>query len=398
MRLRPILSLLVCLCIGLTAAGCNLAGEPPTPTPEPTAAPTETPPPSATPEPATPTPLPSPTPVFSVVPFNPAPAPNAPGVLVSAPSSSLYSAPGASGAIFFSVSPANSAHYATIDSFGTLTVFRNGGQGGLPAPFTGFAPASRETNDKLATGAFWSADGASVAVLIDNPARRDANEGVWVWTLDAGINQVLRNCRTGTNNCGNFVIAEGGPDHWYATSAAWSPDGQQLIIRAVMEDVGYEGFMVIGRAGDPNRRPPFCRYEFSEWSLDGTRVVVSGRDPNGQPTLGTVDPTTCGDFRPAPVAQLGLPVLTHGTQASDGRLVALGRPGTAFGAMYLYDQDGNQITSEIGTARPERVQWNAARDAGWMLASGGRHYVFGLNGAAAEIPGISANTPVAWGQ
>jgi len=377
-------------------AACNLSGEAPTATPEPTATSTPTEAATATPEPTS-TPAPTATPSFVVAPFDPAPDSSRPRPLASGGGSTLYAAPGNSGAVYFSISPANTNNYAFIDAFGTLTVVRNGGRSGLPQPFTDFAPASRETSDKLAVGAIWSPDGNSMAVLIDNPDRRDANEGVWIWTFDQGINQVLRNCRPGTPNCGNFVSSDGVPAFWYATGASWLPDAQGLLVRGFMDGYGYDGFMMLTRTSDPNHRPAFCPYEFSEWTMDGSRVVVSGRDANAENSFGTVIPATCGDFLPAPANDQGL-IILGGTQAADGRLVMLGRKGSAFSPVRIYDQDGNALTPAIGNSQPNKWLWNPARTAVWVQTTDGRSYVASVDGGVVELPQMDMSTPVSWGQ
>lgn len=397
MRHRLSLSILACF-IGLfTLSACNLGGAAPTATPEPTLTPSATSTPEATPTPEpTATPAATATPSFAVAPFDPSPNAARPRTLASGADSVLYAAPGNTGAVYFAVSPTNPEHFAFIDSFGTLTVVRGTNRSGLPQPFTEFAPASRETSDKLAVAAIWSPDGGSLAVIIDNPDRRDANEGVWIWTLDQGANQILRNCRPGTPNCGNFVNSDGVPPFWYATGVAWNPDGQRLLVRGFMDGYGYDGFMLLNRTTDPNNRPPFCPYEFSEWTLDGSRVVVSGRDANAEQTIGTVIPETCEDFLPAPVFDEGL--ITNGAaQAADGRLMFLGRKGSNFSPARLYDQDGNAITPAIGTSQPARWAWNDDRTAIWVLSPDGRNYIVGIDGSVTELPAMDVHAAVSWG-
>lgn len=396
-RRTTALAILACFMLLFTSA-CNLgeAAATPTPTLTPTSAATATPEATPTPEP-TATPAATATPAFLVAPFDPAPDSARPRLLASGSDSKLYTAPGNSGAVYFAMSPANPDNYAFIDGFGTLTVVRGGNRSGLPHPFTDFSAASRETNDKLAVAAIWSPDGGSLAVIIDNPARRDANEGVWIWTLDQGATQILRNCRPGTPNCGNFVIPEGEPNFWYATGVAWAPDGQRLIVRGFMDGYGYDGFMLLNRASDPNRRPPFCPYEFSEWTLDGSRVVVSGRDANAEGTFGTVIPENCNDFLPAPVVDEGL-IMIGGTQISDGRLVMLGRRGSNFSPARIYDQDGVMMSAPIGTSQPARLLWNDQRTAVWVMNPDGRNHIAGIDGSIVELPRLTdVNTPVSWG-
>lgn len=394
MQRRTSLTILACMVVAFVATACNLGGAAPTATPEPSATFTSTPEATPTPEPSA-TPAPTATPSFNVAPFDPSPNAAKPRVVASSADSRLFAAPGNTGAVFFSISPTNPDNFAFIDAFGTLTVVRGVNRSGLPHPFTDFSAASRETNDKLAVAAIWSPDGNSLAVIIDNPALRNANEGVWIWTLNQGANQVFRNCRPGTTNCVNFVASDGVPAFWYATGASWSPDGQQLIVRAFMDGYGYDGFVLVNRTSDPNQRPPFCPYEFSEWTRDGTGIVVSGRDANAESSFGTVIPGSCEGFLPMPEQSL---ITLGSTQAADGRLVVLAHKGSNFSPARLYDENGNAITGAIGSSQPAKWLWNTARNAIWVQTTDGRSYIAALDGSVLELPMGDSAAPLSWGQ
>ena len=296
----------------------------------------------------------------------------------------------------FVPNPVDPNQFVTVDAFGTFTLWTNGQGQGLPAPFTPFAPADRASNDKLVVNAAWTPDGKTLVVALDNPDRRSAEDGVYWWEIGVtGANQIAHNCRPGADNCLYFVSSDGNPGNWYATSAAWSPDGEQLITRAFMDGYGYDGFMLMDRTTDRTHRPGFCPYEFSEWTQDGTALVVSGRDNNNLPTLGTVTPD-CKTFEPSAV--WGTAWYTrNGVMRPDGTLVALGRVGDGEGAFKLIDGQGTELTADIGFTTPEYVQWNATRDAVYIRTEDGRSYVASITGGVSEVTDlVGAAKAVAW--
>jgi hypothetical protein len=296
----------------------------------------------------------------------------------------------------FVPNPTDPNQFVTVDSFGTFTLWTRGEGQGLPAPFTPFAPADRASNDKLVVDAAWTPDGTTLAVVLDNPDRKSAEDGVYWWEIGVtGANQIMHNCRPGAVNCNFFVSSDGVPANWYATSAAWSPDGERLITRAFMDGYGYDGFLLMDRNTPRTQRPPFCPYEFSEWTPDSTRLVVSGRDNNNLPTLGTVTPD-CQTFEPAPI--WGTEWYTRdGVMHADGTLYTLARLGGREGAYMLIDGNGNELTAQIGLTMPVDVEWNPTHDAVYVRTEDGRSYIAAITGEVSEITDLVGTArDVAW--
>ncbi len=196
-------------------------------------------------------------------------------------------------------------------------------------------------------------------------------------------------------NCNFFVSSDNTPANWYATSAAWSPDGQSLLVRAFMDGYGYDGFMIMDRNTPRTQRPPFCPYEYSQWTPDGTALVVSGRDNNNLPTLGTVSPD-CENFAPASIWGTAW-VTRNGVMRPDGSLVTLARIGGSDGPYRLIDGDGTELTTDIGLGTPVTVQWNATRDAVYVRTEDGRSYISSITGGISDITDLVGPTrAVAW--
>lgn len=304
-------------------------------------------------------------------------------------------APAAEGVDAFSPNPVNPSQFATVDAFGTFTLWTAGQGQGLPAPFTPFAPADRASNDKLVVGAAWTPDGKTLAVVLDNPDRKSAEDGIYWWEIGVtGANQIMHNCRPGAVNCNFFVSSDNTPGNWYATSASWSPDGTALLVRAFMDGYGYDGYMLLNRGSDRTQRPPFCPYEFSEWTPDGAGIVVSGRDRNNLPTLGIIDADDCEAFEPAAVWGTAW-YSRNGVMRPDGSLVALGRIGSGDGAFKIIDGDGNELTQDIGFSTPVEVRWNAAANVVYIRTEDGRAYVASVDGGVTEITDLMVGVKTA---
>ncbi len=358
------------------------------------AQPTSVPPPTATPAGGTGTTAPDSNPATAQLRVNP----DFVKVIVhtsDGTSTSALIAAAAEGAEAFIPNPTDPGQFVTVDGFGTFTLWTNNQGQGLPAPFTPFAPADRASNDKLVVNAAWTPDGKTLAVVLDNADRKSAEDGVYWWEIGVtGANQIMHNCRPGAVNCNFFVSSDNTPGNWYATSAAWSPNGETLLVRAYMDGYGYDGFMLLSRSSDRTQRPPFCPYEFSEWTPDGTGIVVSGRDLNNLPTLGVIAADDCAEFEPA--ATWGTAWYTrNGVMRPDGSLVALGRVGAGEGAFKLIDGDGNELSQEIGFSTPIEVRWNASANVVYVRNEDGRAYVASIDGGISEVTDLVAGVKMA---
>lgn len=296
----------------------------------------------------------------------------------------------------FEPDPTRPSRYAQVDTFGTFTLF-TGEQGeGLPAPFTPFASVDRASNDKLVTAAAWTPDGSTLAIIVDNPERLEASEGIYVWEpAVTGANQIFHNCRPGAPNCLFFVSAQGDPANWYARSLSWSPDGEQLLARVWMSNLERDGFVILTRTSDRTQRGPICPYEYSMWSPDGARVVVSGRGETGAAVLGLMDAGACGEFQPAGVS--GSMWLQNGVMNTEGTLFALGRTSYDAGPVFIVDGDGVIMTEPIGMASPSEVQWNPTTDAVFVRTEDGRAYIASITGQVIEVTEfVGDGINVAW--
>lgn len=294
--------------------------------------------------------------------------------------------------------PRDSNQYLTTDVLGFFSLVINGQSQGLPAPFTGFYPTSRNANDQLVTDASWSPDGRFVALVIDNPDQKQGSDGVW-W-YEPGVSaptQVLVNCRPGAPGCG-MVQPVGAPYNWYAASVVWSPDSERILARTFMYANDFEGQMgalVLERGTNRAIRGHLIPYEYTDWTSDGTRLVVSGRSSISGYVFGTVA-LDGQDYRPATAA--GQLWVQNAVQTTVG-LVGLGRAGDMNGAMRLVNQSGTFLTGDIGTARPIDVKWNPQRDAAFIRTEDGRGFLASVNGQVEDISGrIGDIQAVAWVQ
>jgi hypothetical protein len=222
--------------------------------------------------------------------------------------------------------------------------------------------------------------------------------------------QYLISCPPG---CG--IVTRGGePQEYKAVSAVWSPDSQYLIIHLDLPVFARGGFMVIERTfneGVRHTRPPAYFYDHADWGIDG-RIVVSGRAPGSDPQqpqessrviLGTVNRDGSSEQIVLDGSERGL-WLAYGTQRPQddqpyaGEYLALGKPGGADGPMFLYNQNGDQITQvPIGQTRPVYVRWNADRTAVYVRSEDGRKFIAKISGEIIEITSaVGSVSAVGW--
>lgn len=359
--------------------------------------------------PATSTPTAAPT----VANVNPPPTLSLAAVLIPPPSSvgvprafalgenglgNAFTLPTQSELSLFIRNPRDPNQYLTTDVLGIYSLVINGQRQGLPAPFTDFYPDSRAANDKLVTDAAWSPDGRFVAFVVDNPDQKQGSDGVWWYEPGASApTQVMVNCRPGAGGCG-MVQPVGAPYNWYAASVVWSPDNQRILARTFMYANDFDGQMgalILERGTDRSIRGHLIPYEYTDWTGDGQRLVVSGRDSMGRYVFGTVG-LDGQDYRPAAAA--GQLWVQNAVQTSNG-LIGLGRSGDMNGAMRLVNQAGSFLTTDIGTTRPVEVKWNPQRTSAFIRTEDGRAFLASVTGQVEDISGrIGDIQAVAWVQ
>ncbi|MBK8134878.1 MAG: SH3 domain-containing protein [Chloroflexi bacterium] len=320
---------------------------------------------------------------------------------IGAGGGTTFSLPGSvSNPTLFVRNPARPNDYAITDALGQMTVVVNGQAIGLPAPFTGFPVESRANNDRLVTDAAWSPDGRYLAFVIDNINRRDANDGVWWWEVGVSAPvQVMHNCRPGTANCTDYVNASEDPyvdAGWYAKSVVWSPTSDRILARLFMGNYGRDGLIVLPRTFDENykkTRGTVCKYEFGDWTPDGQRVVVSGRDFAGAVELGTIEPLSC-----AVVGQV-VGFWAQNAVMSGGRMLALGSANGEGTPVAIIDENGTPLTETIGSTPPVEVKWNPSRDTVFVRTSNGESFLASVSGEVRNISGsIGGLAAVNWVQ
>jgi len=155
------------------------------------------------------------------------------------------------------------------------------------------------------------------------------------------------------------------------------------------------GALVLERGTDRSTRGHLIPYEYTDWTSDGTRLVVSGRSSIGGYVFGTVG-LDGQDFQAT--AASGQLWVQNAVQTSGG-LVGLGRAGDMNGAMRLVNQNGTFLTGDIGTSRPVDVKWNPERTSAFIRTEDGRGYLASTAGQVEDISGrIGDIQAVAWVQ
>jgi hypothetical protein len=134
----------------------------------------------------------------------------------------------------------------------------------------------------------------------------------------------------------------------------------------------------VGDAG-----PNVLAYDYGHWTADGGRIVVSGRDPSGQPVVGVVN-RDGGGAQVNPASALGLGWTQDAVQRPSGEIVMLASPGERGSPLAIYNSDGQAITGTIGGGAPSYVKWSPDRSAVFLIV-GGRRYVARVDGTVSDI-------------
>ncbi len=299
----------------------------------------------------------------------------------------------------FERNPVNPDEYVTTDTSGNLYITGVNGSGASRpdvSPFSQFIALNRDQNDAYVSAARWSPNGQWLAFIV--AGGKQPKDGVWVFQPGATAPvQLLVDCPPG---CG-IVLNPFDPNFWQSVGLEWSPASDALLVRVNLPEEGRAGLIVLPLTGDEHfrdTRPPVHRYEYGAWSLDGGRILVSGRSTDGHVFLGWIGRD--GGFQEVVLDARAFGLwMGFGRQAADGAILALGAPGGDGGPaqpLALYDAFGNALTAPIGDSFPERVEWSPAGNAVFVQANG-RQFIANRAGNVTEITGqVAPGHPVNW--
>jgi hypothetical protein len=278
----------------------------------------------------------------------------------------------------FARNPANPNQFIQTSHTGALYVNTNGSDYMPNKPFseyTGQVNTPAE-NEYFVSAVAWAGNGRYVAFVVD--ARRGGNtaptgeDGVHVLDTATGdVRTLVRDCPYDSHpGC----QLGGQRDFLGSTSELhWSPDSSRLIVRQQTNE--RNGALYITPLDQsPNVQPMTLRYEFGTWTRDGQRVVVSGRAPDGNPIIGTINPDNT-DLQVILDGNAHGLWIQHAVQRPNGSFVALGRPNGEV-AVRIIDQNGNFLTPPIGNAPPQSVTWSSDRSSVTVIAGGVQYIAF----------------------
>jgi WD40 repeat protein len=261
----------------------------------------------------------------------------------------------------------------------------------------------------------WSPNGARVAFIAETPgARGDGSarigdtpsDGLWVWTLSPG--QATQFTHHALHN--RYAYIHGRDGARIVDDFAWSPDGNVLLVTLARAG-GYPGVLGLITPGwNADSDPAILRHEHGMWSLDGSRILVSGIQTDVGPVLGWVDRETQA-FTPLVNGQtLTVPLwMGHAAEMQDGRIALIGAPynpgdpgaggNSPDVGLYIYNAANVEPVrvSYIGGGPVLEAQWNAAHSAVLLKLADGRTVIAQTSGTVTDISGQVGGSNVRWG-
>jgi len=296
----------------------------------------------------------------------------------------------------FAQNPQDPAAYLATDDVGLLYTVKDGQASRFTgSPFTGFE-TSRDDNNAIVSDAVWSPDGRFIAFTVN--ADKTLNDGVWWYQPGATAPlQLLVDCLP-NRECN--IVTRNDPPYEYETRAmVWSPQSDAVLVQIYMYEYDRYAQIVLPLTGDEsirNVRPRAFQYDYGDWSVDGTRLIVSGRTYDGRVILGSIDRSGADERVVLDGGARGL-WIQDGVQSPSGRLLALGRVGDRNGAMHIIDQNGNLLTPPIGGAPIVKAKWNPERTQVYAETSDGRKYIATVDGQVQDITDVIGGIrAVAW--
>ena len=268
-------------------------------------------------------------------------------------------------------------------------------QPGYSGPISGI-----EQNKNRIVELDWSTDGQQFSFRIDPPPGMDNGAaGVWFWQrhendLRDATFQIIRDCvQEGYKPCG--FVNPSTAFYWKTIGVQWSPTwgSSSILLTLHLTAEGRNALALAQAVRDStyaNNAPHMVRYDYGHWNLDGQGITVSGRRPDGLVVIAAVNNNLSGEVIKLNGSARGL-WLRDAVRLSNGRYVALGRPGTpGSGPVALYDGGGNQISAFIGGAAPEEVRWFPDYSA-VVVTVQGRQYRVLIDGVVTDVTGLTQN-------
>jgi len=262
--------------------------------------------------------------------------------------------------------PVDPSQFLLTDGSGNLYQSSGAGVSRVDeSPFSQFPAQSPQENNAFVSYITWSPDGQYVAFVVDG--NDSANDGVWYYApgrfrpiqllVDCGFEGDLA-CYIGLNR--RFRSE--------SVSIDWSPGSDALLVRArLVESDGRGALFVLPRTEDRNfynTVPPALGYDFASWSPDGSRIIVSGRRPDGLVIIGSINRDGSDERIIFNASAAGL-WIQSAVQRPDGSVYALGNPNGSTSPLRLYNQNGVALTGDLGGAVPGRILWSP--DGGAVL-------------------------------
>ena len=296
----------------------------------------------------------------------------------------------------FARNPVDPNLYVTTDSSGNMYLTGVNGAGAYRpdmSPFSQFYALPDEENDLFVSAVAWSPDGRFLAFIINGD--KVAKDGVWFFqpgTSDPA--QLLVDCSPPDFTGCEIVANRFDPDQWESRALKWAPGSDAVLVSVYLPTENRYGLVVLTLDQNYNTRPPVFRYDYGSWAVDGSRILVSGRGPDGHVYVGWVNRDGSFSELVYDAEVVGGLWMGFANQSRSGAIYALGAPGDRNGAresLRIYDMNGTALTAPIGNGFPSRVEWSPDGTA-VFVETGGRQYIANINGAISDITGQVAGT------